>query len=262
MHKIQFILGIILFCTFYLFSSEKIVTISTLYDYPPFTFKEEKDGNVINDTIPPGDDAVSLKGYSWDVVRESYHAVGYTVQLKITPWARGMMYMRQGVVDLIFPATKTDERLKKYCYSKHPTDSQHFVVYTKKDSKLKWNSLESLRGLHIGTMLGWSYGEKFDQADYIIKKEFTKINAMFNLLLIGRLDGVVGYEASYDYQLDEMGISTQLKKNSEFDFSNQFIIGLKENFNTQEKLKEFDRGMEIITKNGVLDKIKEKWNIR
>jgi len=262
MHRIQFISGIILFCTFYLFSSEKIVTISTLYDYPPFTFKEEKDKNITNDTIPPGDDAMSLKGYSWDLVRESYHAVGYTVQLKIAPWARGMMYMKQGVVDLIFPATKTDERLKDFHYSQHPTDRQHFVIYTKKDTQFKWNSLESLRNLHIGTMLKWSYGEKFDQANYVIKKTFTEIDAMFNLLLIDRLDGVVGYEASCDYQLDKMGILTQFKKSPRFDFSNQFIIGSKENFNAQKKLKEFDRGMEIITKNGVLDKIKEKWKIK
>jgi len=259
MYRASNSIALLLFCASSGWSAEKIVRISTLCDYPPFCFKEDSAPDVIDDVVPPGKDAQSLKGYSWDVVRESFHAVGYTIHMTIVPWARGMRYTEHGKVDLMFPATKTQERLRKFHYSKCPTDKQQFVIYVQRSSNLKWDGLESLKGLDIGTMSGWSFGEKFDKVDYINRKPSTEILLGLRELAKGRLDGVVGYEVAYDYELKRAGISHKFKKFPSFDHTEEFMIGSRKHSRARELLEEFDRGKRTIMQNGVLDQIDKKW---
>ncbi len=240
-------------------SAEKVVRISTLYDYPPFCFKEEHAEGVVNEIVEPGSDAQALKGYSWDVVRESFHAMGYTIELKIVPWSRGMLYLNMGKVDLIFPAAKTAERLEKYHFSEFPTDRQQFVIYIQKNSTLKWSGLESLRGMHIGTMIDWSFGQRFDNAHYIEKEPSTKIILGLRKLAAGRLDGVVGYEIAYDYEIKKEGISHKFKKLPPFDHTDEFIIGPQKYPRVTQLLNAFDQGHQKMVQTGLFDKIEKRW---
>lgn len=67
-------------------SSDKIVKVATLHDYEPFCFSEKFTVEVIS----PGKNSISLKGYSWDIVRNSYHHMGYTIELHVLPWPRAL----------------------------------------------------------------------------------------------------------------------------------------------------------------------------
>ncbi|MBF0201506.1 MAG: hypothetical protein HQK66_09380, partial [Desulfamplus sp.] len=70
-------------------SSEKFVRVATLDEYPPYCFpRETKKG--FQETVPPGEDSVNLQGYSWDILRESFHAMGYTIHLSVYPWKRAV----------------------------------------------------------------------------------------------------------------------------------------------------------------------------
>ena len=262
MYKKIFLIWFLLFCVSYTstsWSAEKSVKICTLYDYPPFCFKEENATEIVHDIVPPGKDAISLKGYSWDVVRESFHAVGYTIHLIVVPWSRGMKYIENGEADLIFPATKTRDRMKKFYYPKHTTDRQQFVIYIRDGYNLKWHGLESLRGLHIGTIFKWSFGQKFEDADYFKKVQSYKIIDALRNLDKGLLDGVVGYEITYDYILRKHTFLNKFIKLPPFDHMDEFVIGSKKYPQVKKLLEEFDKGKKIIIQNGAFDKINEKW---
>jgi polar amino acid transport system substrate-binding protein len=258
--KIFFIL--FLYSGLFLYGSEKIVVITTLYDYPPFVFKKDGIKAIHTEVIPPSLDAKSLQGYSWDVVRESFHSIGYTIKLKIVPWARGMKYVKNGRADLIFPAGKNQQREKEFFYSKEYTDRQNYVIYAEKDSNIKWNGLESLEGLRVGTVYEWSYGDDFDKADYFKKESVIKVSNGLKKLIKGSIDCVVGYEINYDYEIKKMGIGKKIKKFPSFAHSDEFLIGSKKYPHTKKLLEEFDRGKKMIIKNGVFDKINKKWLVQ
>jgi len=170
-----------------------------------------------------------------------------------------MIFTESGDADLIFPATKTKKRLEKFHFSKFPTDLQNFLVYVRHDSNLKWNGLESLKGLRIGTMNEWSFGQKWDAADYIDKYRTFKVVSALKMLENHRLDGVVGYEITFDYALKKAGMSHKIKKLPPFDNSEEFLIGLKKHPQAKRLIEDFNRGREIIIHNGVFEKINKKW---
>jgi len=179
--------------------ADKIIKVTTLTDFAPNCFPIPNSVRKAVEVMPPGGDSRQLQGYSWDVVRESYHAMGYTIKLFVAPWSRGMHYIDKGKVDVIFPASKTKERVKKYHYSSEIVDETKVVVYLPVDSGFKWNGLSSLHGRVIGTVRGWSYGKTWEAADLIVKDSTSTILQGFRMLDKDRVFGVVGYENSFDY---------------------------------------------------------------
>jgi len=94
MKKLFLTLGLLGIIPFIVFSTEKIVTVTTLTNNPPFTFSKLNYKKKTTKVIPPGSDSQRLQGYSWDVLRESFHEMGYTVKLYIVPWARAFIRVK------------------------------------------------------------------------------------------------------------------------------------------------------------------------
>ncbi len=239
--------------------ANKIINISTLSDYPPFTFVEKGLITPPYEIIPPNTDSKFLKGYSWDIVRESFHILGYTIKLTIVPWARCVKYIENQKTDLIFPAIKNNQRQTDFYFSKQPVDKQNLIIYLKNNSNLKFNGLKSLNNLKIGTMKGWSFGEEFDNANYILKEKSYTILSGLKKLIKGNLDGVAGYEISYDYILKQNKIYEKVKKTVLFHSTFEYLISYKKNKHSKYFLNEYDTGKELIIKNGIFDNISRKW---
>ncbi len=77
-------------------AAENMVTVATLRDYSPYCFAKENAETQEEELIPPGKDSIQLQGYSWDIVRESFHSMGYTINLSVVPWSRGMKMAENG----------------------------------------------------------------------------------------------------------------------------------------------------------------------
>jgi len=147
------------------FAEEKIARLVADRFYPPFSFLTDTEQAVTKEIVVPGKDSHLIKGMSWDVIRESFHAAGFTIDLYSVPWARGKRMVKKGQCHGIFPFTKTDIRLKEFIFSDFPVSNDAAVVYFLKKNKEKWNGLNSLKGYEIGTIRDWSYGQNFDSAE-------------------------------------------------------------------------------------------------
>jgi polar amino acid transport system substrate-binding protein len=240
------------------YAGEKIVHVATLADYPPFCFsKENKQPD--KKPIPPGSDSMELQGYSWDVLRESYHAMGYTIDLQIHPWNRVEMMLNKGKVDIIFPVVKNENRNKVYSFAQEIVDMAKFLIYTRKDFEVQWTGMDSLKGLRIAFIRGWSYGDIFKNCKQIQKRPVDKIMQGFIMLDKKRIDGYVGYEIPYDYALKQANMVSKFKKLPSFGDSKEYLVGLKSNSKAKELLNVFDTGKRKIVQNGIFDKIEQKW---
>ena len=208
-------------------AAEKIVRIATLEDYAPFctTLGEYEE----NQIIQVGNDAVGFQGYSWDVLRDSFHEMGYTIQLSIAPWARAMSYVKNGKVDILFPTGKNAERQRVFHYSEESINQANFVIYVRVDDPIEWRGLETFKGLLIGVKRGFNYGDKWKAATYIKKTDFGTILAGFQMLGQKRLDGVLGYERTWDYVLKKENWENKFRKLPVFDSSAEYLVALKSN---------------------------------
>ena len=247
--------------------AEKVVTVATLTDYQPHTFDKDSAVKVSRERIPPGSDSARLQGFSWDVLRESFHEMGYTIELSVYPWKRAFNLVKSGKVDVLFPTGFNDERADFFHYSDKYINRADFLVYVNKDTKLQWDGLESLQGLNIGQMRGWNYGSLWDGTDSFEKMELDSILPGFEMLAKGRIDGLAGYEINFDYALKQAakqdywqeGEPPQFVKLPVFGASQEFAAGAKSNPNIVGILADFDTGLSKIEGNGTYDRILEKW---
>lgn len=212
-----------------------------------------------NQIIRVGNDAVGFEGYSWDVLRESFHEMGYTIHLSITPWARAMMNVKNGQVDILFPTGKNTERQGIFFYSEEPINQINFIVYVRADNPTEWNSLESLKGGTIGVNRGWNFGDRWKATTGIKTYAVDTILQGFEMLNAKRLDGLLGYEYIWDYALKQKNWMTKFRKLHAFDSSVEYLAALKTNPNGKEILKAFDTGKKQLVESGKLEKIKNKW---
>jgi polar amino acid transport system substrate-binding protein len=256
--KNLFLLIFLITITFPISAGEKIVSAITLVDDPPYCFLK-KDIKKKFEIIPPGKDSEKLQGYSWDVLRESFHEMGYTIKLTILPWARAMFTIKKAEADILFPTGLTKDRQEYLYYSQEELNRVYFLIYVKKDSKIKWVDLNSLNGLNIGAMRAWNYGEQWKFNNKIKKWNVNKISQGFSMLDKDRIDGFAGYELNFDHALKIIGKHGIYKKLPVFDTASEYLAGSKKRPNIKKILQDFDTGKRKIIKNGKFKKINIKW---
>ncbi len=240
-------------------AQDKTVSIATLPGYSPFGFYKPEADDETWEVVPPGANSRVFQGYSWDVIRESFHAVGYTLELRIVPWARAMYELKRDKVELLFPAGKNAERMEYMDYSREPVNAVDFLIYTDGETDLEWDGLESLAGKSIGAARGWNFGDRWEEQSAFEKQLVDSIEQGFRMLDEGRIDGFAGYEVVWDYKIREMDRSGQFGKTPAFDETREFVTAMKTNPRGEELLTAFDRGKRIITDNGTMDQIAERW---
>ncbi|WP_019614337.1 substrate-binding periplasmic protein [Psychromonas ossibalaenae] len=238
-------------------AAPNIVKVITLHDYAPFCMTSGE--YEINQVIEPGHDAVGFSGYSWDVLRESFHEMGYIIHLSITPWARAVANVKNSAADIVFPTGKNSERLKIFDYSFESVNHADYIVYVRSDSPIQWHGLQSLSGHTIAVKNGFSYGNNWDAADSINKHDVLTILQGFKMLNAGRVDGFAGYEFNWDYVLQQQKWSHKYKKLDPFGSSSEYLAALKTNPSGKELLTAFDLGKKRLHKNGRLEQIRIKW---
>lgn len=247
--------------------AEKIITINTLSGYAPYTFKYEKKdvikkGLSYKKEIVPGKDTSALQGMAWDIVRESFQSMGYTIKLNVLPWARALKKMKKGSVDALFPTTKTKERMNYFYYSKNATNSSGTSYYTKKNNEIQWKGLHSTKNKEVAVILGYSYGTKFDEFKKNLNLIMTKSERQsFILTYLGRVDGYIAFDSVADYFLKKTKQENKFKKYPPFDFNYEFLVTNLNDEKKKKKIDDFDKGIFKIKMNGRFQKILKKWNV-
>jgi len=248
---------ILLLISNFSFANDKVISVATLSDYAPFCIATEDSKS--NQFIPVGQDAVGFSGYSWEVFRASFHRMGYSIHLSITPWARALHSLQSGNVDILFPAGKNIERLKVFDYSEEPIHKLNFALYVSTDNAIQWQDLSSLKGLTVGVKRGFNYGDEWHSATDIIKFDVNGSQQGFKMLASNRIDALLGYEYSWDYFLKQTGWTHRYRKLAILDSTHEYLASLKSNPRRKTLFKAFEQGKKQLIESGELDKLKQKW---
>lgn len=148
---------------------------------PPFMYQAKGEG------VPRGVYPVLL--------RAVFKQLGEPLQLLPMPWARalnGLDRAEHGVGGLY----ANRERLAKFDYGQ-PILTETVRVYAQRGRLRQFNGLDDLRGLRVGVLRGWSYGDEFDaarNAGLLKVEDVTDDRANFGKLERDFLDVVLSVE--------------------------------------------------------------------
>lgn len=259
MKKILFIFFLFILLPLIIFaeSEEKVVKIVTLGDYAPFCSGGKKYAEYF---VSPGTTISDFNGYCWDVVKESYHEMGYSIKLTVVPWTRVIFLLEENRADIVFPIGRNSERLDLMFFSEEPVNPVSYVAYSKKDKNYEWKGLDSLKGHTVGVKKGFNYGNKWLETQKMVKVyEVNTILQGFTMLQGGRFDFYLGYEYNWDYVIDHNRLSDKFVKYPPFFNDYEYLAALKSSKKGRELLKIFDEGKKRLIKKGKIKELQDKW---
>ena len=193
------------------------------------------------------------------IVTEAFAAEGIKVKYGFYPWKRGYLYALEGDWDGAVGWTYTKEREADFYLSNTilKTGKSFFHL---KSYPFDWKSFDDLKGIKIGTTIGYSYGEAFDAAEKAGKLETRRAPTdKLNLakLLLGRIQLFVittdvGNEILQKEFLSEEAQLITHHPNLVSTIRYQLLLSKKIERN-QHMLRLFNNGLKRIREDGKID---------
>lgn len=142
-------------------------------EWPPFTSEKLVNGGLLN-----------------RIVVEAFAAVGIEVEIVFLPWARAFAMAKAGDIDGTCCWFNNDERRNTFLVSP-PLYEVQYVFFHRRDLAFHWATFEDLKGMSIGAIHEYYYGETFTEYErsgriYVERVPSDEIN--FRKLLAGRID--------------------------------------------------------------------------
>ena len=163
-------------------------------DFPPYEYQ----------------DGEKPSGILVSIVKELFNRANIPLDLQFRPFKRAYHETSIGRLDGLFNFYKIDKRLEFFDYS-IPIIDNPLVFFVRRDSSIKYQELADLKGLKVGTMLGYTYGTSFDESDLFIKYRLVNHEKNFELLTKGRLDLYPCDKLVGIYIADKEGLLDQVK---------------------------------------------------
>ncbi len=217
-------------------------------EYPPFVSTSDSTANL-----------------SVEIVQAAIEAAGHTVQIEIKPWARCEEDVRSGVCVGTFPYVRTKERELSFRFSRPITRTRYVFFYIKNDTPdFQYSDNSDLVNRRLGLVRGYSWNKSFKATDAIVSFHNSLSKAM-QLLESGRLNLVPEAEAVGWYTIRKnfpKSMSDFVTSEKPISVLDDMVMVSKTNPRSKFFLSEFNRGLEIIEQNGVLQSILRKYHIR
>lgn len=190
-----------------------------------------------------------------------FNQMGKPVKLSAKPWKRALRELDLGVAG-VGGIYKTEERLRKYDYSE-VLFVERIAVYHHHDKPVAFDELSDLYGKRVGTLLGWSYGDEFDnarKAGKILVEEVPSDVQNFDKLARGRLDAVLAIE-QVGAGILKSGSYTGIQKSPVYLAEKSTHLAFHKKAEAAVLLAEFNRALRDIRQNGVYGRILSQHNL-
>jgi polar amino acid transport system substrate-binding protein len=210
-----------------------------------------------NEFAPYHSKNLKNQGPVTELIIAAYNRVGYRVEVAYFPWARGEYEASKGEkYDGVISIWRNETREKKYFFSDAYMDNE-IGFYKRKSNLIQYSSYKALKKYIIGTVLSYANPPGFDSAQLNVEPVVAdELNIM--KLCHNRIDLVL-----IDRLMAEYLISKKLKKcQSELDWmlpaleiKPMHLAISKKSKDALKKVNDFNRGLEIIRKDGTLNLI-------
>lgn len=130
------------------------------------------------------------KGFTAEIVTESFKRAGYQVEIVFLPWDTAVEEANRGSCDGVFPEYYSGERTRDFFYSAFFSQSR-LVFYRRSSSAVTYRTLKELSPFSIGVVTGSIISDEFDNAVFLNKVEASGDEENLRKLVKGEVDLIV-----------------------------------------------------------------------
>jgi polar amino acid transport system substrate-binding protein len=208
-----------------------------------------------------------LKGLHVDTVRAALKRMGCVAQFLERPWARALVELEEGHLDILPGVLRRPER-EVYAYFSRPVNRSPNVLFMRKAAaeKYKITKLADVLGtsFRLGAQMGVAYGPSFEalQKDprfTALLTPFTARRGAWQMMDMDRLDGLIADEITGLLELQELGLSSVIVKTPLVTTAEPGMFALSKKSLSPQFAAEFDRALEAMVKDGELRQIRERY---
>lgn len=199
-----------------------------------------------------------------DVVNEAFKRAGYRVEIKLMPWARCLVEVKDGKIDGIFSVYQTRERQEFLTYAEEVLITQVQAFFVRKDSAVTFDGdLNKLSEMRIGIINQTSYGPRLDLA--LEKGLFKKVDAAHSAssnvqkLLHGRVDVIPSYRHVVLDTAKTLGVAGDIKELSPSIEAIPSYLAFSRRRDYTHAIKAFNQALHAMKKDGTYDAIFNKY---
>jgi polar amino acid transport system substrate-binding protein len=142
------------------------------------------------------------KGAATALVSEILKRAGYKTEITIESWPRTLEGTSAGIYDVIISAWYTKERESHFQFT-DPYFVNTIQFVKRKGAPINFRTYQDLKGLVIGVVNGYAYGEEFDNAQGILKLPSNHLIQNLLKLQQGRIDLTLGDKWVVRHELTE-----------------------------------------------------------
>ncbi|WP_320008773.1 transporter substrate-binding domain-containing protein [Maridesulfovibrio sp.] len=206
----------------------------------------------------------TLKGLDVELLQECFRRMGEDLKILLVPWKRALYMGMNGQADGVFSILYTSKRGRKFFYSS-PVRTETMALYVCSNSTLEFNGdLHKLKGLQLGVVRNFSYGEKFDR---FVKNEVSPENIEISVspemsvtkLLRGRFDVMVGDKISTMGAINKLGVQGQLRQLGEPISINPIYVAFSKRHGLLKLRDRFNAAFESMYEDGTWERIMSKY---
>ncbi|OUR98719.1 hypothetical protein A9Q84_04715 [Halobacteriovorax marinus] len=236
---------------FFLFSTFSLESVKlATEEYPPYTSNK-----------------ISHNGYIAKIVTMAFAAVDYQVEYQFYPGARSFKLAKIGELVGTVPWSHRKEREEFFYYSRPVAVADTEVFFVLNDSNFSWDpskqSYEDLKGISIGGVRSYNYGDRFQDAENSGLIKVSRVNDVrqnFRKLFNKRLDVVISHKQVAMHHLNNTFSKSHMYRIKSFPVKTEeqkfyYILFSKKNPKGEEMKNKFNEGLSIIKRNGLFDEI-------
>jgi len=204
------------------------------------------------------------KGAATALVSEIFKRAGYQTEITIETWPRTLEGTSAGIYDVIISAWYTKERETKFQYT-DPYFVNTIQFVKRKDAPINFKTYQDLKGLVIGVVNGYAYGDEFDNAQGLLKLPSNHLIQNLLKLQQGRIDLTLGDKWVVRHELTEY-FPTAIK---DFAFLGKPVATRtlhsavsRTNPNHDKIVKDFNKALKAMKADGTYEKILDRYRKR
>lgn len=207
-------------------------------------------------------------GFANDVVKAAYRAVGIEAKFRVLPYARCKYLAKKGDIPACFSVSPEPHLEDDILLSRHPLFRLHYDYYHFLGAPLHASGTEDLPpGTTVGIVNGYEYPPSVARVQEHGVKLEPSHDEVTNLrkLALGRIDAaILNYNdiKTIRSMTDAAGVTGKVGFVFHAGEMNAYVGFSKNNSLGRWAKREFDRGHELIHKNGTLAKIENLWHRR
>jgi polar amino acid transport system substrate-binding protein len=201
------------------------------------------------------------QGFTVDMVRAAFAAVGIEVKYLPLPYARCMKLVKDGKLLGCFNTSRTSLLEQDYLWHKKPMFSSRILIYARADHPRRDMRVVDLEGKRVLVTNGYEYGDAFDNNQSVVRDASKDDLSVLRKLAARRADYALVFEKAF----------ANLVRQNKADFDGRFVaVGVVETMHlytvfsktfpeSPRYVELLDRGMSIISRNGRLREIEKQW---